>query len=110
MTFNETDFDHTSDREVKPKDTVDVDISHEEVNRPEVEQQHPQQQRQPPVTYSLDEYADMVAVQDYIHHVAYNACQMLEPKSLEEALTTKHAKQWKAAMDSEYESLMKNET
>ena len=34
----------------------------------------------------------------------------MEPKSLEEALTTDHAKQWKAAADLEYESLMKNET
>jgi len=33
-----------------------------------------------------------------------------EPKSLEEALQSEHAKQWKAAADSEYESLIRNET
>ena len=110
VTFNETDFGHTAEREVKPKDTVDVDTSQEEVNRPEVEHDRPQRKRQPPVRYGQDEYADMVTIQDYVHHVAYNACHILEPKSLEEALTTEHAKQWKAAADSEYESLMKNET
>ena len=35
----------------------------------------------------------------------YNLC-----KTLEEALTTKYAKQWKDDADSEYESLLKNET
>lgn len=40
----------------------------------------------------------------------YNAYQIQEPKSLKEALITNHAKQWKAATDSEYESLIKNET
>ena len=49
-------------------------------------------------------------MQDYVHHIAYNAGQILEPKSLEEALTSEHGEQWKAAADSEYESLMKNET
>ena len=81
-----------------------------EVNVPEAEHQRPQRHRQPPVRYGLDEYADIATMQDCVHHVAYNACQIMEPKSLEEALTTDHAKQWKAAADSEYESLMKNET
>ena len=35
---------------------------------------------------------------------------MLETKSLEEALTSEHGKHWKDAVDSEYESLMKNKT
>ena len=103
VTFNETDFGHTVEKEVKPEDTIDV-------NRPEVKHQHPQRQRKPPVRYGQDEYTDLVTVQDYVHHVAFHACQILEPKSSEEALTTEHAKQWRAAADSEYESLMKNET
>lgn len=89
-----------------------MDKSQEEVNRSEVEHQHPQRKRQPPVRYGQDEYADMATVQDYVHHVAYNmyTCQILQPKSLEETLTIEHAKQWKVAADSEYESIMKNET
>ena len=108
VTFNETDFGQATHREVKPQNTVDVDVN--EVNVPEAEHQRPQRHRQPPVRYGLDEYADIATMQDCVHHVAYNACQIMEPKSLEEALTTGHAKQWKAAADSEYESLMKNET
>ena len=108
VTFNEIDFGLATHREVKPQNTVDVDIN--EVNVPEAEHQRPQRHRQPPVRYGLDEYADIATMQDCVHHVAYNACQIMEPKSLEEALTTDHAKQWQAAADSEYESLMKNET
>ena len=47
---------------------------------------------------------------DHIQHVAYNVCQISEPQTMEEALTGDHAKDWKAAADSEYESLMENET
>ena len=108
VTFNEIDFGLATHREVKPQNTVDVDIN--EVNVPEAEHQCPQRHRQPPVRYGLDEYADIATMQDCVHHVAYNACQIMEPKSLEEALTTDHAKQWQVAADSEYESLMKNET
>ena len=49
----------------------------------------------------------MTTLQDYVHHIAYNAGQIMEPKSLGEALTSEHGKQWKAATDSEYESLSK---
>ena len=99
--FNETDFRHEVKRDVEPKDTVDVDISQEEVNNSEAE--CPQRRRQSPVRYGQNEYADLTTVQDYVHHVAYNAGQILEPKSLEEALTSDHGKQWKDAADSEYE-------
>ena len=108
--FNETDFGRQVERDVEPKDTVDVDISQEEVNNSEIGCERPQRQRQPPVRYGQNAYADLTTVQDYVHHVAYNAGQILEPKSLEEALTSEHGEQWKAAADSEYESLMKNET
>ena len=110
VAFNETDFGHQAEKDVNLKDTVDVDISQVEVNNSEVERERPQRQRQPPVRYGQNEYADITIVQDYVHHVAYNAGEILEPKSLEEALTSKHGKQWKAATDSEYESLMKNDT
>ena len=55
-------------------------------------------------------YADLTTVQDYVHHIAYNAGQILELKALEEALISEHGEQWKAAADSEYEPLIKNET
>ena len=40
--FNDTDFGHQIERDVEPKDTVDVDISQEEVNNSEVECERPQ--------------------------------------------------------------------
>ena len=39
--------------------------------------------------------------------MAYNMCQIMEPKAIEETLASDHAK---AAADSEYESLMENRT
>ena len=107
VTFNEADFGQTTHKEAKPQDTIDVDVN-EEANVPEAE--HQRQQRQLPIRYGLDEYADIATIQDCVHHVAYNACQTMEPKLLEEALITEHAKQWKDAADIEYESLMKNDT
>jgi len=83
-----------------------VDIN-EEANLPDREHQCPQQQRRPPVRYGQDEYADTATVQDFIHHVAYNECQVQEPNSLEETLQSEHARQWKAVADSEYNSLIK---
>ena len=44
------------------------------------------------------------------HHSAYNACQISEPQSIEEALKSKYAEEWKAAADTEYDSLIVNET
>ena len=61
--------------------------------------------------YGVDEYADTVScgVEDQIDHVA-NVCQIVEPATMEEVLSGDHANGWKRAADSEYESLVKNET
>ena len=56
--------------------------------------------------YGFNEYADTAKVD----HVACNVCQVTEPNTIEEALTSGHATEWKAATDSEFESLMENET
>ena len=37
-----------------------------------------------------------------------HVCQVPEPKTIEEALSGNQAKEWKAATDSEYQSLMEN--
>ena len=50
------------------------------------------------------------AVEDSVPHFAYRACQIVEPQTMEEALSSDHAKEWKEAADSEYESLIENET
>ena len=50
-----------------------------------------------------------MAKEDLFHHSAYNVCQISEPQSIKEALKSKYAKEWKAAADTEYDSLIANE-
>ena len=109
-------------KEVKEKldqslETVEVNQDLEEGLRPEDSPaatseeslRRSGRQRQPPIRYGVDEYAD-VAKGDYLQHTAYNVCQISEPRTIDEALKGDHAKEWKAAADSEYDSLMANET
>ena len=56
--------------------------------------------------FGFDEYADVVTVD----HLAYRATQVPEPKTMEEALSSDAADEWKAAADSEYSSLQENQT
>ena len=63
-----------------------------------------------PVRFGIDEYADVATVEISVQHFSYNACQIMEPKSMEEALSSDHAKEWKAATDSEFDSLLESET
>ena len=51
-----------------------------EATRPEVQNQHPERQRQPPVRYGQDEFADTVA--EDVHHAAYTVSQIMEPKTI----------------------------
>ena len=45
-----------------------------------------------------------------VQHVAYAACQITEPQTMEEARSSEHSDKWKQAADSEYDSLLQNET
>lgn len=119
VTFNETDFylatpgaeTETRNREigVEPESSK----SEEEPCQVENDSQQPEEiprrserQRGPPVRYGYTEHADTAEVD----HVAYNVCQIIEPKTIQEALASKHAKHWKIATDSEYESLVEKKT
>ena len=64
------------------------------------EQQHryPRRQRTAPVRYGIDEFVDTAFLDEV---------QIEEPKGIEEALKDQ---EWKEAADSEYQSLMENET
>ena len=119
VTFNETDFiSHTKEvdtqivesEQIESEETVGDDSDRQtEVNQTE-ESRRSERQRQPPVRFGYDEYADTMTVEHEVHHVAYNVCQIIEPRTMEEALTSEYSKEWKAAADSEYKSLMENET
>ena len=63
-----------------------------------------------PVRFGFDEYADVATVENCVHHFSYSACQIMEPKTMEEALSSDHTKEWKAATDSEFDSLTESET
>ena len=43
-------------------------------------------------------------------HFAYNVCQVPELKTIDEALSGPHAKEWKQTAESEYQSLMDNDS
>ena len=52
----------------------------------------------------------MAIVKDETHHFVYNACQIEEPNTMEVALSGNFTKEWKAAANAKYESLLENET
>ena len=43
-------------------------------------------------------------------HYAYNVKEIAEPETIEEALSSSHAREWKLATESEYRSLIENDT
>lgn len=125
VTFNEADFCHTTETEpVEPNDTLIVDPDllktdeSESEHQPEeqvgeeseTEHSQPKRPRRPPIKYGFDEYADLAGIENQVHHVAYNASQVKEPKSMKEAMEGEQARQWKQATDSEYKSLIENDT
>ena len=112
--FNERNFDLNSTTDPDQQATLDLDSDSEveQNSAHEVEGARPQYVRQssrtrkPPVRFGLDEYADMATIE----HVACVAGQVLEPHTIEEALSGDDADKWKTATDSEYNSLLENET
>ena len=111
--FNENDFGHC---DISPmatiEETVDVKEEVEEVKPVESEPQEPRRSgrtRRPPLRFMIDEYVDSV-IESESEHVALISLTSDEPVTLEEALQSSNASEWKAAADAEYKSLMDNET
>ena len=77
-------------------------LSPQQCQQPQEEDQHPhhypRRQRSVPVRYGIDEYIDIAFLGSG------------DPVSIEEALESKLSQHWKEAADSEYQSLMDNET
>ena len=90
VTFNETDFDlnKTETEIVKMVDVEPEASSLEEEpcqldESRQLEEPHcSERQRRPPIRYGFNEYADTAKVD----HLAYNVCQVTEPKTIEESL------------------------
>ena len=85
-----------------PEDEEPIELPNELQPQEQVvqEQQHryPRRQRTAPVRYGINEFVDTAFLDEV---------QIEEPKSIEEALKDQ---EWKEAADSEYQSLMENET
>ncbi len=65
-----------------------------------------QRVKKPVIRYGFEDFADISTVQT--RHIAFRASEIDEPTTIEEALSGSHSKQWKAAADAEYQSLMEN--
>ena len=111
--FNEQNFGHKSEVlkqdspetfEADPKVEIEPVMEQEQDTEPE-QLRRSERSRQPPVRYGIDEYAT-----PSVQHVALKAYQITEPQSMEEALTSDLSSEWKQAADSEYKSLMDNQT
>ena len=74
--------------------------------------QHPVQQARPPVRYGVDEYVNTASciLKDQVHYAAYSAGQIIEPITMEEAMASDYAAEWRQAANLEYESLISNNT
>ena len=57
-----------------------------------------------PIRYGINEFRNVAS------HVAYLPAKIDEPTTFECALNGDYSKEWKSAADSEYSSLMQNET
>ena len=115
--FNELDFDFNKmgdtsqqeqELEVTEVSSKEVNIDLEEREPDDTEQETPlrrsERERRPCIRYGIDEYANKA------FHIAYQAAEIEEPATIKEALTSDYSAEWKAAADSEYCSLMENDT
>jgi len=112
VVFNEVDFGtdrNEIEAEVELKEMTEVGSNQMEFKHEE-EPRHSQRQRRQPVRFGFEEYADTLTVEHQVNHVAYNVCQITEPETMHEALSGEYANEWKAAADSEYKSLIDNQT
>lgn len=69
---------------------------------------HSERIRKPSIRYGYNEYED--TTNESCYHVAYNVTEVEEPVTQQDAMQTLHAKEWKTAADSEYNSFMENKT
>ena len=76
----------------------------EDVIKEQIPSRHSERIRKSPVRYGYDEFAESC------HHVAYNVVDIEEPVTLQEAMRSPYAKEWKTATSSHYNSLMENKT
>ena len=107
VAFNETDFGcQKHPLKIESEAEVEPEQPPGEVN-PQQEPRRSQRatRGQPPLQFGFDEYAEVAEVTHMALHAAIE-----EPTTIQEAWNSKHSTQWKAAADSEFQSLMENKT
>ena len=116
--FDESNFLLSSETQ-RPSEGLEVlfpsefpEIVTEEAGTQEADNAVPEQQaRRSDRAHNPPEWlGDWVSYTANCEHFAYNVCQVPEPKTVDEALSSPHAKEWKEAVESEYQSLMENNT
>ena len=124
--FNENDFGKTTDMSEQeleiteePAEAIQIELPKQEEREQEESEGEMQPEPEPirrsqrvsmskkPTRYGIDEYADTASEAS---HVTYQAVKIEEPTTIEDALSGSHSEEWKIAADSEYTSLMENET
>ena len=103
--FNETEFGRTSRVQLEVEEENDECSEEESAKRKSSDIRCSARERKPPVYYH-DEYAGVTTAK----HTALFVTEVEEPTTLKKALESDHAENWKAAADSEYQSLLENET
>ena len=119
VVFNEDDFQFKREQSVTSVSDL-FEESDEGAVEPDTESRQEEPVRrsrrtvQRPDYYGYSESADTVTTDladvGTVEHCAYNVLEISEPETIEEALSSPHAKEWKQATDSEYQSLMDNDT
>ena len=117
--FNENDFGKSTDTnkleleniEKEPVEEIPVESEKEESEQEIEEQLEPlrwlQRTKRPPVRYGIDEFTNTANVTNQAN---YQVAKTEEPKTIDDALNSDHSQEWKGAADSEYSSLMENQT
>ena len=105
VTFNETYFGHANKVQLEVEEENDESSQEDSDRKKSPDLRCSTRERKPPVYYH-DEYAGITTAK----HTALFVTDVEEPATLKKALESNHAENWKAAADSEYQSLMENET
>lgn len=94
--------------EGESQEEENMETTSDTTTEPDHKPDRPKRIRKAPIRYDIDEYADQVTEEScQMHHFAY---QIAEPVNLKEALEGEYSEKWKEAAESEYQSLLDNET
>ena len=122
VAFNESDFRHFKGTDAEGisfsiESLIDCEEDQTVEDEPSSEAPPRRSQRnvQRPNYYGYSESTEQAGTVSadtaaLVEHCAYNIREIPEPATIDEALESTHAKEWKLATDSEYSSLMENDT